>query len=525
VGKAGSFLTILLSSPACAALRRDRQPFLRLAVVVHLAGIVSAFGQGNLTPPGPPAPIMKTLDQVEPRIPIDATHTPGDANYAFIITQPGSYYLPGNLAILRDGGIYVAVAGVTLDLGGFQMSHVVIGAGDAIDFDPAASRGVVKNGSITGFSKAVVCLSGSAAEIYCEHLLVNCNNSRVVDLGNSATIKDCQIQVGGIIAGVHSVIRDTTVTTTGTDVNVELGDDSQVIGLNFTTGRGVLSVGLHGLIADCQINAGGPPTFLINGDVVVAGDGSVLRNCTVSAGNVAGNAINIGSGALVTNCRVVQAFRDGISGQSNVIVETCAVQGNGRSGIIVGPNAVVRDCAVRGSGGAGISVGENSSVTSCVVSNCGIGGISSNFENVSITHCTLKGNSGGPGISLLSGTVADCDVAATTGGPGIQVTQKSQVLRNRSENNGISGNARSGIRVIGPNNRVEGNQLVNNSDFGLEITQNGALNLNTGNFVAGNNARGNTSGSFSISAGNAVGPQVSTANLGANTNPAANYVP
>jgi hypothetical protein len=28
----------------------------------------SAFGQGSLTPPGAPAPTMKTLQQIEPRI-------------------------------------------------------------------------------------------------------------------------------------------------------------------------------------------------------------------------------------------------------------------------------------------------------------------------------------------------------------------------------------------------------------------------------------------------------------------------
>jgi hypothetical protein len=32
----------------------------------------TAFAQGSLTPPGAPAPTMKTLAQIEPRTPVDA---------------------------------------------------------------------------------------------------------------------------------------------------------------------------------------------------------------------------------------------------------------------------------------------------------------------------------------------------------------------------------------------------------------------------------------------------------------------
>ncbi|NJO35687.1 MAG: hypothetical protein HC869_24025, partial [Rhodospirillales bacterium] len=53
---------------------------------------------GSLTPPpGPIAPTSKALSEVEPRIAINATNTPGDAASQFIISQPGSYYLTGNI--------------------------------------------------------------------------------------------------------------------------------------------------------------------------------------------------------------------------------------------------------------------------------------------------------------------------------------------------------------------------------------------------------------------------------------------
>jgi hypothetical protein len=102
-----------------------------------------ALGQGSLTPPGAPAPTMKTLQQVEPRTPISSA--------PFTITEPGSYYLTTNLTVSSGNAITITTNGVTLDLNGYTIRSTANPAGgSAILIGDGLRNLAILNGNIEG---------------------------------------------------------------------------------------------------------------------------------------------------------------------------------------------------------------------------------------------------------------------------------------------------------------------------------------------------------------------------------------
>jgi hypothetical protein len=103
----------------------------------------TAFAQGALTPPGAPAPTMKTLAQIEPRIPISSA--------PFVITNGGSYYLTTNLTVNTGDAITIATNGVTLDLNGFTIASTASSAtGYGIRLNSGLRDLAIFNGHIVG---------------------------------------------------------------------------------------------------------------------------------------------------------------------------------------------------------------------------------------------------------------------------------------------------------------------------------------------------------------------------------------
>lgn len=131
--------------------------FIALFVILHSSFVIAQGGP--LTPPGPPGPAMTTLSNIANQITVadtKLTALKGDARTPisaapFNITQPGSYYLTGNLSVTSGAAIDIDADNVTLDLNGFTLSSThATGNGIAIFIDLGHKNIRISNGHIMG---------------------------------------------------------------------------------------------------------------------------------------------------------------------------------------------------------------------------------------------------------------------------------------------------------------------------------------------------------------------------------------
>src|SRR6266446_2977744 len=131
---------------------------LRLAslLLTFIAAIIPQYAglaQGSLTPPGSPAPLFKTLSQVEPRFPI--------SDFGTNLTVSGSYYLTANLFSGTNAGDAITIRtnmhDMTIDLNGFSIiSTNPPGADSPVGIRISeATNIVIRNGQFSGFDSAV----------------------------------------------------------------------------------------------------------------------------------------------------------------------------------------------------------------------------------------------------------------------------------------------------------------------------------------------------------------------------------
>lgn len=196
-----------------------------VCIAVLCVGVCQRFqAQGPLVPPGSPAPLMKTLDQLEPRTPLTNT----EFMLPLEITNSGSYYLITNL-VFAGWGIIVKTNNVTLDLNGFRITTISPGYAPGIYIEPGVRNVTIKNGTIgelvptnggviyRGFSRAIWAAETPvpARNVRIQNIHVPCAHDCGFRLeGSPAIISACTLNKGsseGIMGRAGTVVVDCQV--------------------------------------------------------------------------------------------------------------------------------------------------------------------------------------------------------------------------------------------------------------------------------------------------------------------------
>jgi len=247
---------------------------------------------------------MKTLQEMEPRLPIDFTNTPGDGTSLFKISSAGSYYLTGSYTVGTGRNfLQITASNVTVDLNGFRIAGQA-GSLDGIDALPGTTNIRVCNGSFANLGQAGIDADDSSGV-------------RIEGIGVSGGGAD------GILLGTGSIVKDCVVTD-------------------------VAGTGFHlfdGSIADgCVAEACG-------GDGFVGAGTATIRGCAARSNLVTG--IRLLAGATAEGCEsaangqygVICPFpSDGVRILDNDVV------GNLTGGIVVTSNCIVSDNRVTAGG-------------------------------------------------------------------------------------------------------------------------------------------------------------------------------
>ena len=429
-----------------------------LIAAVALCPVI-LFSQGALTPPGAPAPTMKTLQQVEPRIDLlTVEDDPAIAYSLFDIKEPGSYYLTADYVVpsgTSTNGIQVSVSNVTIDLNGFTIKKE--GNTDtAIAIASGVDNVTVHGGTIEGWGSGV----------YGIGLVNNCSVENVtfldvgqaVRLGNRSRVRNCVCKAG-----------------------LYYRDDG-------------IFVNNESIVENCQVSG-----FFDNSCGIVAGDFCIIKDCIVfsnSAGISAGNFANVsnclvylslnpgssqggiavGNASSVSYCVTNHNYNYGIKAGNNSIVDTCTSDNDYHNGIYVLDNSIVKHSTVKGliDGIIGIYARDYSQVLSCTVSgNLVNNGIETRIFT-KVADCIASANTSGLSPSTYNQGVGikvhdKCEITschtAGNSGDGIQTNSGCLVKDCVSDENGGRTDATldgAGIHAVSYDNVIDSNTVYGN---------------------------------------------------------------
>jgi hypothetical protein len=286
--------------------------------------------QGTLTPPGPPAPVMKSLDQIEARTPISTV--------PFIIRQPGSYYLTTNITSTTGDAIDITTNGVTLNLNGFTIFSKLIPAnGIGIGLNSGISditilnghiiSGVTNNGSGvysgTGFGYGIF---GSAASNICVQgvSVSGCLYDGInVNYNTQSLVKDCNVENVGGYGIVADNVSDSIASPCGNGGISAYKTAANCYGQSIGTGYGITTGTANNCMGFASGNNAGVSASVVNNCFgnSISGYGII----TTIANNSYGVCLNSGYGVYATFV-AIGCFGEAVSGGTGlraVIANSC----------------------------------------------------------------------------------------------------------------------------------------------------------------------------------------------------------
>jgi hypothetical protein len=303
---------------------------LQLFAVFVIAALATLFAQGPLTPPGGPAPTMKSLDQIEARTPISSA--------PFTISQSGSYYLTTNISVTSGTAITITASNVTLDLNGFKISSTAFGGGTGSGILIQSAKNVaISNGQIEGrevFDNAFlhgINSSSSLINVRVTDVSVFGCGLNGINLGDqsSSVVERCTVDLVGAEGIRAGVVSNSTATRCG-------GAALVARSASHCYGQSTTSYGLFVLVAENCVgeSTSGTGIYVLYGanncrGFSVSGSGVVAVNAANCWGVSNGNGVGLDA-RVANNCFASSASGTGLS---VTIAIGCIGQSNTGTGI------------------------------------------------------------------------------------------------------------------------------------------------------------------------------------------------